>query len=435
MRDVNADYPRQQSRGVASKVRPGYISFILLLALAGAVRVGGQGLDLGFLSRASPSPAFLTPEPARYNLKFGKLTARIRAAMQFEYSDNINLAATGSEWDLAFAPHGEVGFVYPITEAELLEVNIGLGYTWYLYHPAVSSINIDPKTRFDYRLRIIHPIELRLYDSINVITDPTSRPDLSGLGSRLVDFRILNNTLGALLNWQPTSKWRFSGGYSYGITRSLTEEFQTLDLDTHTFSAGAFYTVSPRLTVGLNGTYSFMNYSTNFSNNAQSYTIGPMAVFRPTEFISLTAAAGYSEMHFSQNGLIGDTSQGNGSLAAQVSVQHKFNRLISHDLTLSNGRTLGLDSNFNENFVAQYGVSARVTGSLTLRSSFSFSNVRGSGLLGENAQQYLFYIGTGLRLTRLWSTGIGYTFVLKNSDFASRDYLQNRLTLDISREF
>src|SRR5205814_2825838 len=140
-------------------------------------------------------------------------------------------------------------------------------------------------------------------------------------------------TAGALLSWQPTSKWRFSGGYSYGITRSLNSEFETLDLDTHTFSAGGCYTYSPRLTLGLNGSYAIMNYATNFQNNAQSYTFGPIMIFRPTQFISVNAAVVVSTMNFEQNGIVRDRSHVTG-LSSLVAVQHKINRYLDHDLTV-----------------------------------------------------------------------------------------------------
>src|SRR6202012_1434954 len=110
---------------------------------------------------------------------------------------------------------GAVGFVYKITEIQLLELNLDMGYRWYLYHGGVSDFSIDPKTRIDYRLRLLHPVEARVYDSFSIITDPTSRPDISGPSGQLINFDLLNNTIGVLFNWEPNTTWRFSAGYSY----------------------------------------------------------------------------------------------------------------------------------------------------------------------------------------------------------------------------
>ena len=401
----------------------------------GAPCLKGQGLDGDFISRSLPTPAFLNPQPARYNIKLGDLTARVVGAAQMEYSDNINLSSTKPEWDLAFNPHAEVGFVYPISEGHLLELNIGLGYKWYLYHPSVSSLDIDPKTRLDYKIQIRHGVELRIYDTFSVLTDPITRSDISGPEASLINFRLLNNTIGTLLNWQPTRQWRFAGGYSFGMVRSLTSEFESLDLNTHTLSAGAYYTFSPRLTAGFNGNYSFLSFSTNFENTARSYTIGPIAVFRPSEFISLNASVGYSMMTFDQAPVRGGASQSGGNLSVLFSAQHKVNRYLMQDLNISNGRALGIDSSFNEEFVVQYGLSGTFSRGMTVRSTFTYDSIQASGPLGENANRYLFYIGTGHQITRLWKVGIGYTYVLKQSDVVDRGYSQNRVTVDVSREF
>ncbi len=208
---------------------------ILMIVLAwGSARAFGQGLDTGFISRSAPAPAFLTPEPARYNLKFGKLEARIRASLEVEANDNINLSAHGRAADISFTPHGAVGFVYPITEIQLLELNLDMGYQWYLFHTGVSELSVAPTTSIDYRIRLVHPIEARVYDTFSIVTDPTSRPDISGTQVQLINFDLLNETIGVLFNWEPNTTWRFSAGYSYGISRSLNSDFQELDVDTHT---------------------------------------------------------------------------------------------------------------------------------------------------------------------------------------------------------
>ncbi len=401
----------------------------------GSARAFGQGLDTGFISRSAPSPAFLTPEPARYNLKFGKLEARIRASLQLEANDNINLSAHGRAADISINPHGAVGFVYPITEIQLLELNLDMGYQWYLFHTSVSQFSIDPKTRIDYRLRLVHPIEARVYDSFSIVTDPTSRPDISGPEGELINFDLLNETIGILFNWEPNTTWRFSAGYSYGISRSLTSDFDELDVNTHTFSVGAYYRVSPRLTVGVAASYGLNYYSTNYSATAQSYTIGPNFIFRPSQFISVNGAVGYTTMTFGQSGFYGDTSQPGANVSAQLNITHKINRLMSEDFNLSNGLLLGLENNYNQILSMQYGLSARFSAGLTLRTSITYNALQSSGPQGENAGQYLFYIGTGRQITRLWSTSIGYSFALKDSSLPDNNYVQNRLTLDITREF
>ena len=64
-----------------------------------------------------------------------------------------------------------------------------------------------------------------------------------------------------------------------------------------------------------------------------------------------------------------------------------------------------------------------------------YENVRESVLWGGTAERYLYYLGTSYQLTRKWGMGLAYTLSLKQSNFAVRDYTQNRLTLDLTRQF
>lgn len=403
---------------------------ILMVAKKNAV---GQGVDLGFISRSSPAPAFINPEPARYNIKIGRMNARFRPSLQTEFIDNINLSENNPEGDVAFNPNLKVGFVYELTDIQLLEFNVGVGYRWYLDHPSVGAFNVDPRSSIDYKVTIGGDVEVRFYDSFGMEVDPYSRVDVAGQDPNVLDFRRFNNTAGTLVSWQPNSEFRMSGGYSYGISRSLTEEYKVLDLDSHTFSAATYYTLSPRVTTGLYGSYSFLRYAENTQNNGTSLNVGPVLVYRPTQFISATAFIGYSVVQQEASSIApAGTLDG---VAANLTIEHRLNRYLSHDLRLSQGRFLGINGIFNETFVAQYGILARLNSKVNVRATAMLETLTGEGRFSEDATRQLFYIGTGYQLTRKWSWNAGYTFSLRESDRAGRGYTQNRFTIDINREF
>src|SRR5687767_10260455 len=77
----------------------------LLILTAAKHNISGQGVDLGFMSRSSPAPAFTEPEPARYNIKIGRMNARFRGSLQTEFIDNIALSENNPEADIAFNPN------------------------------------------------------------------------------------------------------------------------------------------------------------------------------------------------------------------------------------------------------------------------------------------------------------------------------------------
>lgn len=413
--------------------RRGCLAAVVLIAMIARSKSHGQGVDLGFISRSSPAPAFIEPDPARYNIKIGRMNARFRGSLQTEFIDNIALSESNPEADIAFNPNLKIGFVYELTKIQLLEFNLGLGYRWYLNHPSVAAYSIDPRSTLDYKITILGDVEVRFYDTFGLEVDPFSRVDITGQEEDVLEFRRFNNTFGTLVSWQPNSEFRMSAGYSYGFNVSLNERFKVLDLATHNFTAAAYYTLSPRLTLGGLASYSFLEYADASQNNGTSYNVGPVAVYRPTEFLSGSAFVGYTVINQDASSV---TPEGSLSgVSANVAVEHRFNRVISHDLKLTHGRFLGISGTFNETFVAQYGIVARLNSKVSVRTTAMAETLSGEGPAAESALRQLYYIGTGYQWLRKWSWNAGYTYSQRDSDIAGRGYVQNRITIDINREF
>jgi hypothetical protein len=390
-----------------------------------------------FIPKTYPSPPYQVPTPTQYNIKLGNLEARLSASVEAEYNDNIDLAAHHPQADLSFGPDFRVGFIYPLSSAQLLQLNLGVGYRWYLHNPALSNVSLDPDTRLDYRLTIHKTFSFSFYDSFQVQTDPTVLPTLSG-GAGLLDFNRFVNVAGVLARWQANEKVGLIAGYSWTYDRSLTPQFNSLDHDTHTFNAGAFYTVNPQVTVGLLAGYDFTIYRLNNQNNGSGYYFGPSLSFKPSKTITVQASVFYSIDNFAQNGLlnggVADTSSFSG-VTYQGSVAHRINKYLSQDIKASRSAELGLGSNFTDTTTLQYDLIARLRQRLSLNSTFAYQTYTASGAAGENGDLYMFYLGANYGLAPRWGLGASYALSWKADSVAANDYVQNRLTLQVTHEF
>lgn len=388
-----------------------------------------------FMQEGSPYPLSVNPEPSRYNLKWGRLMARFHATVAAEFNDNIDLADDHPQDDFSFGPNFDVGLLWPISKANLLQLDLGVGYRWYVDHPSIKSINVAPNSHLDYRVYFDHG-QLNLHDNISVEVDPTSRPDVSGGGTSedTSNFRRLHNTSGLTAEWRPVSEWSLVSSYDFTLDRSLSGEFESIDRDDHAFTAGTYYDFSPRVTAGLSGSSTLTYYQENVQNDAISYSVGPVLILKPSQFITIDARAGYAISDFDSTGSIGDSSDFHG-LTAQLGVRHALNRWVTHDLRMSKGRELGFGSNFYDVIGAQYGISARIHRAITLDGRVLFEHFRTSGSPEEEADRYNFYFGPSYQFARHWRFTAAYTFNLKESNLADRDYIQNRVTLEISRQF
>lgn len=381
-----------------------------------------------------PYPTYSTPETSAYNLKWGKMIARVHASTQFEYNDNINLSDTNPRSDLSIGPQVGVGFLYPVSKNNLLQLDLGVGYRWYLDSPAVSSLMLAPNSRFDYRL-FVGDLSLNFYDSISVQADPVSRPEISGVDQRdFINFRRLHNLSGVIAEWRPFRQWGFVGGYSFTLDRSLSSEYLELDYDQHTFSLGAIYQASSRLMLGLNHAYAMTLYRDSFQNDGAVYTVGPFASWEASRFILLDASVGYSLSSYDTGGRIADTSDFQG-IVFQLGARHRINRRMNQNLRVGRTAGLGFGSNFTEMYQLQHGFQWQLNRAMSLNTIFSYEHFQASGAGGDSGDRYLAYVGFNYWLTKTWSTTLGYSFALKDSAIADRDYQQNRLTLELQKRF
>lgn len=385
-----------------------------------------------FLSRTSPRPSFQAPEPANYNIRIWNLQANLYGSIQTEYNDNFTLSQSDPMSDLSVTPYGRVGFVWRITEEHFLDFNVGLGYQYHLNAPSVSSISIDPNTHIEHTIKT-GSVQTQFSDRFSIQTDPTSRADISGNGQDVLNFRILNNTIGLASNWEPTRNSTLTAGYHYSLWRSLSGQFTALDRDEHHFDAGLFVTRSSRHTLGLTASYGITGFIDPVQNNEVQFSIGPNWRYELSRFMVLNASVAYTTATFDQSGSIQDRS-GFSGLTYNGGISHRMNSRFTHELQFSDSVDVGLGNNFNETTAVQYKVRMEIARGLQVNASASYELVRASGT-HETANRFLFYAGTTYQLTRHWTAGLAYATARKTSNIPSRDYTQNRITLDLTRRF
>ncbi len=405
----------------------------ILAALKMACPVSAQDEAETFIPKTYPAPPFHDPDPAKYNLKFGNLEARISADVQVEYNDNLNLASKSPVSDWSFGPDVKFGFVFPISADQLMQFNVGFGYRWYLKNSALNTFTVAPDSRLDYRLVIHKTITLSFYDAFQIQVDPTAQPQISGTTSLLDYIRIIN-LIGVLGRWQPTEKLSLLAGVSYTINKSLTQAFTDLDSNVYSFTAGVMYKVNLPLTVGVMGGYTFTIFNQAIQNNGDSYYIGPVANFKITKTLTLDASLYYTVSDFQHTGTIADTSNF-GGLTYAATLRQKLNKVLSHDVRLSHNVSTGVGNNFTESTVIQYDISARVNRAITVNSAFSYSPFTASGAGGESGDLYVWYLGVNYAVARDWGTAVAYTMSWKDSSLAGHGYSDDRVTFQVSHLF
>ncbi len=407
-----------------------------LLALAPALWAAAAGAQEAesFLMRSSPAPMFSQPPKKDYNLHWGPLTARLHGTMQAEFNDNINLVERNPASDVYFFPNFGIGMQWPISPKNILELNLGVGYRVYVDHAELNTFSISPDTRLMYQMRI-GKVNVLLRDSFTLQVDPLTRPDISGSASgALLNFKRINNDIGAQGEWQARSDLTLVSSYDYIVDRSLNEQFAALDRDDHNLALGAYTKIGSAWTVGVNTGLTLTDYIEPVQNDGVSFSVGPQVSVKVTRFITVDGNVSYTQSKYDQTGSIADRSEFSG-MSFAFAVKHNINSRMNHSLRWSRSISPGFGSNFNELTSLQYSASWRFSSLLALNSTVTYENLEASGVSGERADRYLWYLGTGWQVARRWHVGLGYSMAWKNSDQAQRDYRQNRVTVDLTHDF
>lgn len=384
--------------------------------------------------RSSPYLPFNDPEPAQYNVKWKNLEMRLRASLQVEFNDNINVASTEPASDISFGPRLGFGFRWLQSRDYQTEFNLDLTYRWYLNNSELNTFGVAPSSEWRHKILIDQNTQMTVYDSFSIDFDPTTRADVSGSPGQILNFRRFTNTAGAQVYWQGYENLTLTGGYSFTIERTLSDDFTEVDRNIHGFSLGSYYQLSPRWTAGLVASYSMNRYVENVNNDSDSVSYGPVVTYKPSRFLLLQGSISYISYSVDQTGTISDTSESDG-VNYELAVMHEANSRTKHSLRLRNAINAGFSSNTIETFSAQYNLDTRLGAALTFNSRFAFEDFTASGITGDSGNRYLFSFGFGARLTPNWSTGINYSLAIKNSDLPDRDYTQNRIILDFNRQF
>lgn len=425
-------------------------------ASAGAVAVAGVicgGLPLvtsaqettELLTTDLPYPTYRPVQNDHYGLKLGSVRVRYDVSVSAIFTDNRNYGTDGErESDFGLTPTFTLGLFYPINDRQKLQVDVGIGYQWWSNTDESDRFYVSPNSHIDYGFGIGN-VRMRLSNNTSSSTEASSRPEFAGGADPLdISFNRLNNTTSLSGMWAGSRRLSLSGGYSFGLTRSMNDEFTSLDRDTHTFTSGAQVQISAPISAGLSASYSMFSYLEKEQNDGDSFSVGPTVSWQPTRTLRINANVSYTESNFDSDGTIQDDSDFSGP-TFNVVVSHTINRYMNHRVSFGRSVDPGFESNFTDDYSIRYGLTARLAARLNTNLNFEYSAIATSdggqvvigqgGAAGEDADLYRLSLGAGYQVMRRANLGLTYTLTKRDSELADRNYLENRVTLTASYQF
>jgi hypothetical protein len=378
----------------------------------------------------------------------GPMVFRASIGLRIEFNDNINLSNDDRDSDLLLTPQVALRGHWKISEMNDLTLNLGFGYTSYLFNSEYNqfnqSVELAPGTEIAFRLKV-RDLYFRVFDRPAIEQDPTGDLTLNDA----FNYSRFSNTAGLSVLWD-LNKIQVQGGYQRYDSWSLTSEYEYLDQSTDTVYATVSGRVTDALTVGLETSFSDIRYKDDVQNDGKSYYVGVFADALVTPYLRVRVAGGYQGMTFDSGGLNGDNSDFSGPYG-NVSLIHQVNQNLSHVFTVGHESALGSFSNYVETTYVREAVTWQFSSRMSLTGEAFYEHGEESGgPFAESIDRFGVGLSTSYQLTKKLRAELYYAYLRRNAsggtESASIDddivlidragsYYQNRVGINLQYEF
>jgi hypothetical protein len=417
-----------------------------------------------------------------YNLKLGPVLATFGASVSFAYNSNaLQSSAGGDNYNFSINPSLNTNLRWQMTDNARLGLNFGVGYRFNLVQEDLNSLTISPNTTIDYAFSV-GDVLFTVFNRLSSANDASQRADIIGTGNALsVRFNRINNSTGFSTEWAPYTDLSVSADYTFSLERGFDDSFAVLNGQSQTVSTAVFHRLHPDLTVGLSASASLNDFASNFQNSTKSFGVGPTATWQASEAISVSASVRYTMVHSERDGQIQDSSDFSG-ISGSLSIRHQLTQFISQSLSLGRSVNGALGSNFQVSMDAAYQLSWQITDFLPINFTAGVDQAEQSGGLaifaappgsvyfppdpangipgilvtpvdtfagvvltpgglfgvpvpGQTTLSYRFGVSTGYQITQKLGSSLGWTYVIRDSDFALGDFSSHMVTLTLNYTF
>jgi len=404
----------------------------LAAAIVLTVRVAPaqEALRSSLAGEAAAEARHLKLESLPYTFKIRDFRLRVTPSVGMDWNDNINASKTAPQQDFILKPMLQFGASYPVTQRNLLQITVGVGYNEYLRHSSLSTWFLQSGSELSFDI-FIKDLLINLHDRFQFMQDSVTEAAVAGTAR----YGNINNTAGLLVTWD-LQDVTLSLGYDHQNVMSPAAEFQYQDHASELFTGRVGLRFNPRITAGVEATASFTAYNQTVLNDNKSYSVGIYADWQPGSYFRVQPRVGYTIFQFQSTSRSIQTSDLN-SWYADLTVSHQFSEAVSYSLSAGHEVRLGIQSDAIEDSYFRPTIDWKIIKNLSLQTGLSYEhgdqgagNVRGN--LTETYDWFGGTLGLSHPLTDRLMLALNYRLTLRSSSIASREYAQNVVGLQLS---
>ena len=247
------------------------------------------------------APAYIS-DPflgGKRNAQIGPVNIGLGLSSNAEYNDNITRSNKDKLDDYIVGTYLNISANYQITQNNALNLSAVVGASHYFNHPEKSAngkdfvFDVAPGTSISFDMKV-SDILFTIYDRVSVRPASQSSFTLDNLDI----FGVFQNDGGIAANWAINSTLNLSLNYNRSDAKSLTDTYNVYDRSIDSFSASLAWKPTGTYTVGLESSYSSINYAKDFNNDGTTFNVGAFLILPITHSTVLKVAGGYQSFAF-----------------------------------------------------------------------------------------------------------------------------------------
>jgi hypothetical protein len=370
-------------------------------------------------------------ESLPYTIKSGDFRLLAVPSLDLDLNDNVNISKTDPESDFILRPLVQLNASYPVSQYNLLSLNVGGGYDKYFDHNQYSTWRLQSGTELSFDI-YVKDFWFNLHERVNYVQDTSQQPALSGTAS----YATLNNTAGLSVTWD-LNKLTLSAGYDHqNIISPTSQTYESQDGATEMVYTRAGLVVYPGVTTGIEGTASFTTYDQMVLNDNNSYSAGVYADWQQGKAFRIQPRVGYTIYQFQHTSSSIQTSDLN-SWYADLNVTHQITDAIGYNLDAGHEVQTGIQSDAIEDWYVRPSVRWNIIKNVGLNTSFSYEHGKqGVGNVAGNLTENFDWLGAAVcvnySILKRLSVGLSYRLTLRSSNIANDEYTQNVVGLSLT---
>jgi len=341
-----------------------------------------------------------------------------------------------------------------LSDLNTLHINVGIGYAKYLEHPQYDTrgVLISPNSDIALTFFTGSAIKWTIRDRFSYQEDAYDLPVLSNNAI----YRRWENQAGIDANWAINQNFEITVGYDHENLWASGDIFDLQDRSIDTIFVKPAVKINPALKLGLNASYSFIDFTHVERSNGDGILAGPFIDWQLSDVTNMHLEGGFQELQFngpsnyseaeiSQLGLSGSEAAAVAGILQDNSNAHTYyikfeidnkpGESFQHRLSFSKTAEIGFESNFYNLYHVEYNAQWKCMPHMELGPSVFYEYYTTSGQAPEDAWRIGAALGMRYHFSNSLTLGLDYRYLLKQSNLVDADYYQNLVFLSLYYKF